>query len=210
MIRREHYLAEIRPFYDSDLIKIITGVRRCGKSVIKDQIEQELRSMGKPTLSLDFEHLSVSSQITDAQELVNYVVEHLQTEKTYVFLDEVQTVKDWNIACRSLRLENLSLFITGSNSDSAFTANQGSYARQTDSFTKEACNFETVSAGKNGNSAHRKSAPEACVCAPRKSAPEACGKICLVFPEYRIGCNTASDCFKHKRYSFDSFLGKAC
>ena len=59
MIVREHYLAQIRPFYDSDLIKIITGVRRCGKSVIKDQIEQELKVQGKPTLSLDFERLSV-------------------------------------------------------------------------------------------------------------------------------------------------------
>ncbi|MBQ0080236.1 MAG: ATP-binding protein [Alistipes sp.] len=116
MIKREHYLAQIRPFYDSDLIKIITGVRRCGKSVIKDQIEQELRSIGKPTLSLNFEYLSVSTKITNAQELVAYVTEHLNTEKTYVFLDEIQVVKDWNIACRSLRLENLSLFITGSNS----------------------------------------------------------------------------------------------
>lgn len=116
MITREHYLAKIRPFYDSDLIKIITGVRRCGKSVIKDQIEQELRLIGKTTLSLDFEHLSVSSQISTAQELVTYVTERLQAEKTYVFLDEVQLVEDWNIACRSLRLENLSLFITGSNS----------------------------------------------------------------------------------------------
>ena len=55
MIIREHYIEKIRPFYDSDLIKIITGVRRCGKSVIKDQIEQELREQGKRTPSLDFE-----------------------------------------------------------------------------------------------------------------------------------------------------------
>jgi len=116
MIAREHYLEKIRPFYDSDLIKIITGVRRCGKSVIKDQIEQELRALGKPTLSLDFERLSVSNQISNAEELVSYVTSHLGKEKTYVFLDEVQLVEGWNIACRSLRLENLSLFITGSNS----------------------------------------------------------------------------------------------
>ena len=116
MIVREHYIQKIRPFYDSDLIKIITGVRRCGKSVIKDQIEQELRRMGKPTISLDFERLSVSSQIETAEELVEYVVSRLGHEKTYVFLDEVQCVEDWNIACRSLLLENLSLFITGSNS----------------------------------------------------------------------------------------------
>ena len=109
-------MAKIRPFYDSDLIKIITGVRRCGKSVIKDQIEQELRAMGKPTLALDFERLSVSTQISNAEELVAYITARLGDEKTYVFLDEVQLVDGWNIACRSLRLENLSLFVTGSNS----------------------------------------------------------------------------------------------
>jgi len=116
MIIREHYLEKIRPFYDSDLIKIISGVRRCGKSVIKDQIEQELRAVGKPTLSLDFERLSVNNQISNAEELVSYVLSRLSSEKTYVFLDEVQLVEGWNLACRSLRLENLSLFITGSNS----------------------------------------------------------------------------------------------
>ena len=116
MIIREHYIQKIRPFYDSDLIKIITGVRRCGKSVIKDQIEQELREQGKRTLSLDFERLSVSSQIRTAEELEAFVLSHLSSEKTYVFLDEIQLVEDWNLACRSLRLENLSLFITGSNS----------------------------------------------------------------------------------------------
>ncbi len=116
MIIREHYLEKIRPFYDSDLIKIITGVRRCGKSVIKDQIEEELRKMGKPTLSLDFEKLSISGKISSAEDLAAYVTARLGQEKTYVFLDEVQLVENWNIACRSLRLENLSLFITGSNS----------------------------------------------------------------------------------------------
>ena len=109
-------MSKIRPFYDSDLIKIITGVRRCGKSVIKNQIEEELRKMGKPTLSLDFERLSVSTQINNAEELVAYITSHLGQEKTYVFLDEVQLIDGWNVACRSLRLENLSLFVTGSNS----------------------------------------------------------------------------------------------
>ena len=116
MIIREHYIEKIRPFYDSDLIKIITGVRRCGKSVIKDQIEQELHEQGKRTLSLDFERLSVSSQIRTAEELEAFVLSHLSSEKTYVFLDEIQLVENWNLACCSLRLENLSLFITGSNS----------------------------------------------------------------------------------------------
>ena len=48
MIIREHYLAQIRPFYESDLIKIITGIRRCGKSVILKQILNEIESLGTP------------------------------------------------------------------------------------------------------------------------------------------------------------------
>ena len=117
MILRERYLSKIRPFYESDLIKVITGIRRCGKSVIKDQIAQELQNQGKFVLSLDFEKRAVSSQITNADELVAYIEQHKHPQqKTFVFLDEIQNVQNWNIACRSLRLDNLSLFITGSNS----------------------------------------------------------------------------------------------
>ena len=117
MIKREYYLSKIRPFYESDLIKVITGIRRCGKSVIKDQIAEELQNQGKAVISLDFEKRSISAQIANADELIAYIEENKnKQEKTFVFLDEIQQVKDWNIACRSLRLENLSLFITGSNS----------------------------------------------------------------------------------------------
>ncbi|MBO4884898.1 MAG: ATP-binding protein [Clostridia bacterium] len=117
MIARNHYIDPIRPFFESDLIKVITGIRRCGKSVILSQIAGEFQAQGKPVLSVNFEKLEYSSEITDAQKLEAYVRERIpQTEKLYVFLDEVQLVKDWHIACRSLRLENVSLFITGSNS----------------------------------------------------------------------------------------------
>ena len=117
MIIRSHYIDQIRPFYESDLIKVITGIRRCGKSVILSQIADEFRSAGKAVLSLNFETLEYSSAIPDAKALVSTVKEHIPSDrKLYVFLDEVQLVKDWNIACRSLRLENISLFITGSNS----------------------------------------------------------------------------------------------
>ena len=116
MIIREHYLKKIRPFVESDLIKIITGIRRCGKSVIMGQLEAELKAAGKRTLKLNFEDRSVSRTIRSADQLIAAVEDHLTEEKLYVFLDEIQTVKEWNIACRSLRLKNLSLFITGSNS----------------------------------------------------------------------------------------------
>lgn len=116
MIIREHYLKKIRPFVESDLIKIITGIRRCGKSVIMGQLEAELRAAGKRTLKLNFEDRSVGRTIRNADELIAAVEAQLTEEKLYVFLDEIQTVKEWNTACRSLRLKNLSLFITGSNS----------------------------------------------------------------------------------------------
>ena len=55
MIIRERYMTQIRPFYDSDLIKIITGIRRCGKSVILKQVLNELETAGKKCLFLDFD-----------------------------------------------------------------------------------------------------------------------------------------------------------
>ncbi len=117
MIIRSHYIDQIRPFFESDLIKVITGIRRCGKSVILSQIADEYRTSGKPVLYINFETLEYSAAIPDADALVSYVKERLTVaQKLYVFLDEVQLVDGWNIACRSLRLENLSLFITGSNS----------------------------------------------------------------------------------------------
>ncbi len=116
MIKREHYISQIRPFYDSDLIKVITGIRRCGKSVIEMQIEEEIKAQGKRTLCLNFEDRRISARIGNADELIEAVEAQIGEEKLYVFLDEVQMVKDWNIACRSLRLQNISLFITGSNS----------------------------------------------------------------------------------------------
>lgn len=119
MIKREKYIAQIRPFYESDLIKIITGIRRCGKSVVLEQVKEELLSQGKKILYLNFEERAVFSKITNDEELCSCVETEISknpNEKFYVFLDEIQTVKNWNFACKSLRLKNISLFITGSNS----------------------------------------------------------------------------------------------
>jgi len=116
LINREHYLAQIRPFYESDLVKIITGIRRCGKSIILNQVREELEAQHKKCLFLDFELRPVQSKIPDADALISYVTEHLGKEKLYVFLDEVQNVQDWHEACRTLRRSDCSVFITGSNS----------------------------------------------------------------------------------------------
>ena len=116
MIIREHYIKQIRPFYDSDLVKIITGIRRCGKSVILEQVQDELKAAGKNCLFLDFDLKPIRNMIPDADALIEYVKARLGKEKTYLFLDEIQNVTDWNEACRTLRLYNCSVFISGSNS----------------------------------------------------------------------------------------------
>lgn len=116
MVIREHYLKQIRPFYDSDLIKIITGIRRCGKSVILEQVQNEIKAAGKPCLFLDFDLKPTRNLIPDADALIDYVEKYIDKEKLYVFLDEIQNVKEWNEACRTLRLKNCSVFISGSNS----------------------------------------------------------------------------------------------
>jgi predicted AAA+ superfamily ATPase len=116
MVIREHYLKQIRPFYDSNLIKIITGIRRCGKTVILEQVQDEIKATGKPCLFLDFDLKPTRNLIPDADALIDYVSENIGDEKLYVFLDEIQNVKEWNEACRTLRLKNCSVFISGSNS----------------------------------------------------------------------------------------------
>ncbi len=116
MIQREHYIAEVRPFYESDLIKIITGIRRCGKSVIMEQIIKEVGEKTDNILYLNFEDKKVSANITDAGKLIAYVEENKKDGKCYLFFDEIQTLDGWQDACKTLRLYNCSLFITGSNS----------------------------------------------------------------------------------------------
>ncbi|MDO4178191.1 MAG: ATP-binding protein [Phascolarctobacterium sp.] len=107
----------IRPFYDSDLIKIITGIRRSGKSIILEQIMLEMRAKSDNIIYLNFEDRKVTSQITNCDELIAYVENtSLPSEQAYVFLDEVQELPGWQEACKTLRLHNCSVFITGSNS----------------------------------------------------------------------------------------------
>ena len=70
MINRERYIEKIRPFYESDLIKVITGIRRCGKSVVLEQVKNELAAQEKNIIHLNFELRSVSSKITNDEELI--------------------------------------------------------------------------------------------------------------------------------------------
>lgn len=116
MIYREHYISQIREFYDSDLIKIITGIRRSGKSVILEQVKDEIKNKTDNIISLNFEDKRILNTIKDGDSLIDYVEKNRKKGKCYVFLDEVQMLNDWQNACKTLRLYDMSVFITGSNS----------------------------------------------------------------------------------------------
>ena len=116
MIYREHYISKIREFYDSDLIKIITGIRRSGKSVILEQVKDEIKNKTDNIISLNFEDKRILNTIKDGDSLIAYVEQNRKRGKCYVFLDEVQMLDDWQNACKTLRLYDMSIFITGSNS----------------------------------------------------------------------------------------------
>ena len=121
MLKREIYLSRIRGFYDRDLVKILVGIRRCGKSVILKQIIDEIKEKGikeDHILYINFEFVEFED-LKDYKKLNSYVKEKIKDNKRYyIFLDEIQNVEKFEIVVNSLRasLENISIFITGSNS----------------------------------------------------------------------------------------------
>lgn len=116
MIRREHYIEQIREFYDSDLIKIITGIRRCGKSVILEQVMNEIKMESDNVIYLNFEDKKILNKIGNGEGLLDYVESNRKKGKCYVFLDEIQLLDNYVDAVKTLRLHDNSVFITGSNS----------------------------------------------------------------------------------------------
>lgn len=120
MIIREKNLKEIRPFYDEDLIKVITGIRRSGKSVLLNQIKEELYEKVEEShvIYINFEDVTYAD-IEDFKDLNNYVIDKIKDEeKYYLLFDEIQYVSKWEKVINSLKAtENVSIFITGSNSD---------------------------------------------------------------------------------------------
>ncbi len=121
MIKRERYLKQIRPFYNQELIKVLIGIRRSGKSVILTQIIEELKENNideNHIIYVNFEDFDFE-EYTDPKKLNNYIKEKIIDEKTYyIFFDEIQNVNKWEKVVNSLRAtQNTSIFITGSNSD---------------------------------------------------------------------------------------------
>lgn len=120
MLKRELYLKRIRDFYDSDLIKILVGIRRCGKSVILEQIIEELKNKGineDHIIYVNFEFIEFE-ELTDYKKLNNYIKEKIKDSSMYyIFFDEIQNVENFEKVVNSLRAsQKVSIFITGSNS----------------------------------------------------------------------------------------------
>jgi len=116
MIQREHYIKQVRAFYDSDLIKIITGIRRCGKSVILEQIMTEISEKTDNIIYLNFEDRRTVAKVSNGYALIDYVEANRKQGRCYLFFDEIQVLDGWSEACKTLRLCDCSVFITGSNS----------------------------------------------------------------------------------------------
>ncbi len=119
-LKRETYLEQIRPYYESDIIKVITGVRRSGKSILLNTIKGELIEQGvrgDHIIYLNLEDMDYE-YITDASDLNAEIKSRItQDGKYYIFLDEIQHIKNFEKALASFRATlDVSLFVTGSNS----------------------------------------------------------------------------------------------
>ena len=120
MIKRELYMSRIRPFIGTDLIKVMTGIRRCGKSVMLELIKQELTDSGidkSQFISINFEDMRYS-HLQTAKALHDEIIKRASEiqGKAYLFFDEIQEVKDWEKCVNSLRVAlDCDIYITGSN-----------------------------------------------------------------------------------------------
>ena len=121
MVKRELWLKKIRPFYENELIKVLIGIRRSGKSIILKQIQDELLTNGVNSdhiIFINFEDLDFSF-IKNETDLHSYIKPQIVDDKKYyLFFDEIQNVKNFEKVLNSLRAtQNVSIFITGSNAN---------------------------------------------------------------------------------------------
>ncbi len=120
MIKREIYMQRIRPFMNTELIKVFTGIRRSGKSVMLELVKEELKNSGiseKNFLCINFEQFSYSG-LLDSNSLYERIIEFQKnTEgRIYLFFDEIQEVENWEKCINSCRVDfDCDIYITGSN-----------------------------------------------------------------------------------------------
>ncbi len=122
MIKREYYMKKIIPFIDKDVVKVLTGIRRSGKSVMLKLIMDELGNRGvknEQLININFENLK-NRNYRNYEKLYEYILS--KTDKRYknyyIFLDEIQEVEEWEKCINSIRVDedyNFDVYITGSN-----------------------------------------------------------------------------------------------
>ena len=119
IVERKEYLEKLIAWKDKKLIKIVTGVRRCGKSILLEIYQSYLKQHNvekEQIIAINFEDLDYE-ELTDYKKLYNYLKEHLVTNKMkYIFLDEIQNVPDFPKVLDSLYIKNnVDIYVTGSN-----------------------------------------------------------------------------------------------
>lgn len=116
--KRELYLQQLKAFQDTEMIKVITGIRRCGKSSLMKLMADELRHSGKEDkqiIEINFESMRFSEMTV--KEFYDYIADRIVPEKRmYFFFDEVQRIVGWENAVNSFRVDfDCDIYITGSN-----------------------------------------------------------------------------------------------
>lgn len=119
MAERKEYLEQLKAWKDEQVIKVVTGIRRCGKSTLLSQYQQQLKTTGitdEQIVSVNFEELEYE-ELLDYRKLYSYLKERLCAEKTtYIFLDEIQKVPFFEKVVDSLYVKpNVDIYIIGSN-----------------------------------------------------------------------------------------------
>lgn len=121
MIQRPEYLDKLKKFKDKELIKVVTGIRRCGKSTLLEMYKKYLIEIGveqEQIISVNLEDLKYNF-IKDYMDLYNYINDKLKSDKkNYVFIDEIQIIPNFQKVADSLYInKNVDLYITGSNAN---------------------------------------------------------------------------------------------
>lgn len=122
MLKRDEYIKKIVPFIDKDVIKVLTGIRRSGKSVMLKLLMEELKNIGineKQFIYINFENLKYRN-LKNYERLYDFILNKVDDKykSYYIFLDEIQEVEEWERCVNSLRVDedfNFDIYITGSN-----------------------------------------------------------------------------------------------
>ena len=122
MLKRDEYIKQIVPFIDKDVIKVLTGIRRSGKSVMLKLLMEELKNKGineNQFIYINFENLKYRN-LKNYERLYDFILNKVDDKykSYYIFLDEIQEVEEWERCVNSLRVDedfNFDIYITGSN-----------------------------------------------------------------------------------------------